>query len=79
MRQPVIAGGRPGGQRVDQRCCLGRAPAGQQRLGCGDSQRVGIKGRVQAAVAGGLQAGQRDLDGVVELPQLHQRVAFGVG
>ena len=57
MHQPVIAVGRPGGQRVDQRRRLGRAPAGEQRLGCVGSQRRGHRS-MRPGRSGGRPAGR---------------------
>ena len=55
VHKPVDRGGRPGGQRVDQRRRLGRAPAGQQRLGRVGGQDAWRGTSLQAGPAGGVQ------------------------
>jgi len=43
VQKQVAAAGWPGGQRVDQRRRVGRAPPGQHRLGCGLRQAHGME------------------------------------
>ncbi len=76
MDTPVVAVRRPGDQRVDQFRCLGRAPTGEQRLGCVGGQDSGPDPGVQAGLAGGLKAAQRHIRGIIESPELQQNVTF---
>ena len=69
MRDPVIAVWRPSGQRVDQCRCIGRAPAGQQRLGCVGGQEGGRKPGLQAGLASSPEPAQCDIGDVLELPE----------